>query len=148
MSEIERIWRFARDAYGDETAFAHPTRLAALAQSDDEIAVALLHDVIEDELAPRDAVVNVLGSEDDPRFQAVLTLSRDKVNESYERYVQRVIDSGNPLAIAVKMYDLFDHIMPGRLLNIGPSHAKTYTDALQQMALACCADTDSVRNKG
>jgi hypothetical protein len=148
-SELDHIWAFFHEVYQNERSAAdHPPRLTALAQSDDEIAVALLHDVIEDDLASKERVADLLGGMDDPRMQAVLTLARNKSTETYEVYVQRVIDSGNPLAIAVKMYDLFDHIMPNRLGNIGPSHAKKYTDALQQIALSLCATEDGVRNKG
>lgn len=147
--DLDRIWAFFREVYRDEGSAAdHPPRLAALAQTDDEIAVALLHDVLEDELASQDQVADLLGGTNDPRMRAVLTLTRDKLMESYDEYLQRVIDSRDRLAIAVKMYDLFDHIMPNRLGNIGPGHAKKYTDALQQIALNLCATDDGVRNKG
>jgi len=148
IDEMERVWRFARQAYGDSHAFAHPTRLAALAQNDDEVAVALLHDVIEDELATFEDVVDLLGGHDDPRTQAVIVLTRDKERNTYEQYVQKVIDSGSRLAVAVKMYDLFDHIMPNRLGNIGPGHVTKYTAAITQLALSRCAADEGVRNKG
>lgn len=90
--------------------FLHPFRIAMKCLTDDEIMVALLHDVIED--SDFDAVR--LRAEGIPEnvVEAVETITR-KEGESYENFIMRIKD--NSLARRVKLIDLEDNLNIMRL---------------------------------
>ena len=97
--------------YGDEPYINHPTRVANRMGKNDEvgIAVAYLHDVVEDtqftlddlRLAFRDEIV-----------QAVDSITRRK-DEKYFDYIVRL--SSNPIAKRVKIADLKENLSQGDL---------------------------------
>ena len=97
--------------YGDEPYVHHPVRVANRLDQDDEIgiAVAFLHDVVEDtkytpddlRLAFRDEIV-----------QAVDAITRRK-GEKYFDYIRRL--SSNPIAKRVKIADLQENLSQGDL---------------------------------
>ena len=93
----------------------HIERVVSLVRGDDQKAVAWLHDVIEDSpvragnLLERGIPSRVVNS--------VVELTRIP-DEIYAAYIQRIKDSGDQVAISVKMADLRDHLRPncpGRL---------------------------------
>jgi (p)ppGpp synthase/HD superfamily hydrolase len=97
--------------YGDEPYVHHPVRVANRLDQDDEIgiAVAFLHDVVEDtkytlddlRLAFRDEIV-----------QAVDAITKRK-GEKYFDYIRRL--SSNPIAKRVKIADLQENLSQGDL---------------------------------
>jgi (p)ppGpp synthase/HD superfamily hydrolase len=111
MHLLENALQIALDAHRGQVDKAgrpyilHPLRVMAAMRTDDERAVALLHDVIED------------GGYDVARLmdagiplrvaQAVECLSK-RDGEDYPAFIARVIE--NPLAAQVKQADIADNI--------------------------------------
>lgn len=88
----------------------HIERVVGLVEGDDAKAVAWLHDVIED--TPMGAIALRFAGIPGPIVEAVIILTRAD-DETYEVYIQRIQESGDELAIAVKIADLRDHMRPG-----------------------------------
>jgi (p)ppGpp synthase/HD superfamily hydrolase len=90
----------------------HPLRVMGRMSGELERMVAALHDVIEDtsltaqDLAAAGVPARVV--------DAVLILTKAD-DEPYERYLHRIVDSGDPVAIAVKHADIADNSDPERL---------------------------------
>lgn len=101
---------------GDEYIL-HVERVVAMVDDPDAQEVAWLHDVVEDFngfAADPDRKLALLGIRPDI-IAAVLLLTRgwhDPINVPYDRYIERIAASRNPLAIAVKIADLRDHLRP------------------------------------
>lgn len=93
-------------------AILHPLRVMLSGKSDDEKIVGVLHDVPED--------TNVGFSQlkesgcTDAQIEALHLLTHSKDDVPYFEYVNRIISSGNELAIAVKIHDLEDNLIRGR----------------------------------
>jgi len=116
MSIIEKSLKIALKAHSGQTDKAgkayilHPLRLMAKMPTDEEKAVALLHDVIEDsdfteqDLLDAGIPNNVV--------TAVKTLSK-KSGENYQQFIGRVLE--NKLAAKIKKVDIEDNINVLRL---------------------------------
>ena len=119
MDLIETALAIALKAYkgqkdkAGKSYILHPLRLMAKMQTEDEMATAILHDVIEDSDYTRAALIN----EGIPAniAKAVEVLSKTK-GENYDQFIDRV--SGNPLALSVKIADIEDNINILRLASI------------------------------
>ena len=119
MNLIEKSLEIALKAYlgqkdkAGKTYILHPLRLMAKMHTEDEMAVALLHDVIEDS----DFTAGDLLSEGIPQnvVEAVELLSK-QVGDSYDEFIDRVLD--NPLAAKVKKADIEDNINVLRLNSV------------------------------
>ena len=85
----------------------HPLRVGLRGQNDEEIIVGLLHDVIEDTKYTLQDIADK-GAERD--IVEALSLLTHKKNQPYSEYLDRIIDSDNPIAIAVKKNDLLDNL--------------------------------------
>jgi (p)ppGpp synthase/HD superfamily hydrolase len=92
----------------------HPLRVMMKMNTDEEMIVAVLHDVIEDS----DMTIYDLLKEDFPPaiISAVDAISR-RSGESYNEYILRV--QKNPLAVRVKLADLEDNMDLNRLPEVG-----------------------------
>jgi (p)ppGpp synthase/HD superfamily hydrolase len=120
MSIIEKSLEIALQAYAGQTDKAgktyilHPLRLMAKMQDEHEMAVAILHDVIEDS----DYTAEDLLSAGIPAVvvDAVHVLTKTK-GEDYDQFVARVLT--NPLATKVKIADIEDNINVLRLEQVG-----------------------------
>jgi (p)ppGpp synthase/HD superfamily hydrolase len=89
----------------DRPYILHVSRVAAAMRTDEERAVAWLHDICEDQGWDAEMLLDAGFSPSVVR--AVHILTRDK-NEPYERYINRV--ASNELATAVKIADLRDNL--------------------------------------
>lgn len=113
---IATALHIALRAYADKTDKAgaeyikHPLRVMAKMDSDDAMAVALLHDVIEDSDMTADDLLN----EGIPAHivEAVVCLTKIE-GENYQDFVARV--KTNALATQVKLADIEDNINVLRL---------------------------------
>ena len=85
--------------------------VTAAGGSDAVKAVAWLHDVIEDTDWTRAMLVERAGISSKVA-DAVEILTRQKVLETYDQYIARVVLSKNPMALQVKRADLQDHLRP------------------------------------
>lgn len=116
MGIIEKSLEIALKAYSGQkdkagkTYILHPLRIMAKMDTEYEMAVALLHDVIEDS----DYTSQDLLKEGIPPdvVDAVQLLSKMD-GESYDQFIDRVIV--NPLASKVKVADIEDNINVLRL---------------------------------
>ena len=111
MKLIEKALEIALQAHigqtdkSGETYILHPLRLMNKMKSDDEKAVALLHDVIEDS----DFSADKLLSQGIPEHVVTAVKALTKIeDESYLEFIERV--KLNPLATKVKIADLEDNI--------------------------------------
>jgi len=93
----------------------HPFHIAQQMTDETAICVALLHDVLEDssitvkDLEKQGIAVEVI---------AALRLLKHEESVPYIDYIQRIKDSGNTIAIAVKLADLRHNSDVGRLAEI------------------------------
>jgi (p)ppGpp synthase/HD superfamily hydrolase len=105
----------------------HVSRVVDGVDGDEAKAVAWLHDVIED-TPLTEADLRAAGISE-PVLDAVrlLTEADGKTTEAiYAAYIERIRASGNPLALAVKLADLRDHLDP----NVPPRLRPRYERAL------------------
>ena len=90
----------------------HPLRVGLLGDSREEIITGFLHDVVEDSRL----TIEDLRKEDvdEVILSALQLLTHDKQKKSYMGYVRAIADSGNQLAIRVKLRDLAHNLERGR----------------------------------
>ena len=119
MNLIEKSLEIALKAYAGQvdkagkTYILHPLRLMAKMQTEDEMAVALLHDVIEDsDYKAEDLLENGI-----PAYvvNAVQYLTKN-TGENYNAFIERVLQ--NKLAAKVKKADIEDNINILRLNSV------------------------------
>lgn len=116
MNIVEKSLELALRAYAGKkdkagkTYILHPLRLMNRMESEEEIAVALLHDVIEDScITAQDLLSEGLPT---TVVEAVKYLTRHS-GESYDDFITRV--SENELATKIKVVDIEDNINVLRL---------------------------------
>lgn len=116
MDIIEKSLEIALKAYAGQkdkagkTYILHPLRLMAKMDTEMEMAVALLHDVIEDsEYTAEDLINNKIPAD---VVEAVQCLTKAN-GESYDEFIKRV--TNNKLALKVKKADIEDNINVLRL---------------------------------
>ena len=119
MNIIEKSLEIALKAYAGQTDKAgktyilHPLRLMAQMETEEEMSVALLHDVIEDSDITAEDLLN---SGIPPGVvNAVQSLTKTK-GESYEEFIERVLK--NKLATKIKKSDIEDNINILRLNSV------------------------------
>ena len=111
MNIIEKSLEIALKAYkgqkdkAGKTYILHPLRIMAKMNTEEEMSVAMLHDVIEDS----DYTFEDLISEGIPAnvANAVQALSKNK-DENYEQFIERILR--NKLASKIKLADIEDNI--------------------------------------
>ena len=113
----------------------HPLRVmvGVSVHGDETMAAAVLHDVIED--TPW-RIADLLNEGFPPEVvNAVSLLSRPPAGTpnrpTYKQFIRRIKDSGNVMAFAIKIQDIFDNL--GRLHELPPEEqtiAQRYQDAL------------------
>jgi len=116
---IEKSLEIALNAYSGQTDKAgktyilHPLRLMAQMETEEEMSVALLHDVIEDsEYTAEDLLNNGIPA---VVVKAVQCLTKSP-DENYELFIDRVLE--NKLATKIKQADIEDNINILRLQSV------------------------------
>ena len=134
MKPWPEINAFAKTAYEDRTdkagdlLYNHACRVAVMCNmSLSHMAVALLHDVIEDTDAAYRHVERVLGTDLANRVH-ILTRSR---HDSYMQYIDKVCK--DPMCRIVKMGDIADHLDPIRIMNLNESMVRRYHTASERL---------------
>jgi (p)ppGpp synthase/HD superfamily hydrolase len=115
ITELKRVAERIHDGQLDQqgVAYIEHIRRVAGAVSESAKPVALFHDAIEDDRIAPDELRALLT---DDEFRAVCALTRDKQDESYSSFIERVATfPGRPgeLAREVKVADVRDNL--GRL---------------------------------
>lgn len=95
---------------GDMPYVFHPFHLAEQMETEDEICVALLHDVVED---TEKTLQDIVRAGFPPQVTDALALLTHDDGSPYLDYVARL--KGNPIAAKVKLADLRHNSTPGRL---------------------------------
>lgn len=120
---IELCLQIASEAHRGQTdrsgdpVILHPLAVGTSATEPDVICAGFLHDVVEDtdftfeDLIARGVPENIV--------DALRLMTHDK-SVPYLDYVQRIIDSGNEIAIATKLNDLRHNLARGK--RMGYSH--------------------------
>ena len=127
MSQLtEKAASLAREQFAGRTDKAgadyfegHLSSVAALVESDEEKAAAYLHDILEDTDYPEDQLRKEFG---DKIVDAILMVTHKGHldEEGYLDYIRKLKESGNELAIAVKIADLTNNSDYTRLGVSGP----------------------------
>jgi (p)ppGpp synthase/HD superfamily hydrolase len=122
MPSIEDAIRLALDTHAGQKDKAgmpyilHPIRVMTRLKSDDEMIVAILHDIIEDSLnnaTPVTKEILISMGYPDIIVNAIDGLTRRK-EETYEDFIARA--GNDPLSRKVKIADLEDNMDPSRAL--------------------------------
>ncbi len=114
---IENALRMAIDAHEGQKdldgnpVILHPLTVGMMGRNREEMIAGFLHDVVEDtELTFEDLTARGV---DEVIVEALRLLTHEKGMDYYD-YVQRIIDSGNEVAIHVKQADLTHNLKRGR----------------------------------
>ena len=141
MDLIEKSLQIALSAYtgkkdkAGKTYLLHPLRMMAKMESEEEMATALLHDVIEDSDYTREQLL--AEGIPNPVADAVQTLTKER-GENYAQFIDRVLK--NKLAVKVKKADIEDNINILRLNSIDQNDLKRvakYHEAWKRLDKAC-----------
>lgn len=117
MNHIDIALRIATAAHAGQTdrdgypVILHPLTVGLMGHTDEEKIAGFLHDVVED----TSYTFNDLLEEGIPIgiVNALRLLTHDHSTDYFE-YVQRIIDSGNPIALQVKYNDLQHNFARGK----------------------------------
>ncbi len=121
MSFLEKAIDIAVNAHrgatdkGGSPYILHPLRLMLKFSSEDEMIVAVLHDVIEDTKITLSDLVDAGFSE---KVIGALRLLTKNTSVTYEEYIKKI--STNELARKIKISDLNDNMDISRLPEITP----------------------------
>lgn len=108
IATVAHAGQLDRDGY---PVILHPLTVGLMGHTDEEKIAGFLHDVVEDS----DITFDDLLKEGIPTgiVNAVRLLTHEKVTDYFD-YVQRIIDSGDPIALQVKYNDLQHNYSRGK----------------------------------
>ena len=95
----------------------HPITVGFMGENEAEMIVGFLHDVVEDTSV---SIEDLEKAFDNGITDALRLLTHDK-SEPYWTYVDRIKNSGNKLALAVKTNDLKHNIIRGTIAGLDTS---------------------------
>jgi (p)ppGpp synthase/HD superfamily hydrolase len=138
MTLVERAIHRALEAHSGQKEengrpyLLHPLRLMLRMDTEQEMAAAVLHDVVED----TDITLEDLRAEGFPEevLAAVALLTHDKRKVAYREYIERI--AADPIARKVKLADLEDNLNVMRLARLGVHETfrlKRYFEAWQRL---------------
>lgn len=111
-----KIHKHQKRTFTNEPYINHPIRVAnnkeVLRYGSSGICVALLHDCIEDAEYPEESDKYISEHFPGPIYESIKLLTHDRLEKSYEDYIETIMTSGNEIAIAVKYADSLDNSVP------------------------------------
>lgn len=136
MNKIELALKIALDAHSGtvdrngDPCILHPLAVGLMGCTDEERVTGFLHDVVEDS----DWTFERLLEEGIPAgtVNALRLLTHDK-EDSYDEYLRKIIESGNPVALGVKFNDLSQNYIRGKAF---PELQKKHKNALHLIGQA------------
>lgn len=146
MNKVEHAIRIATLAHEGQTDrdgemyILHPLAVGLMGSTDEERCVGFLHDVVEDtawtfdRLADEGFPQSVIGALQLLTHEAVTFATEEETLADYHAYVQRIIDSGNPVALAVKRNELLHNL--SRTKAEDESYRRKYEPALMMVTEA------------
>lgn len=125
---LDRAIRIADLVHSDEIDkggnpyILHPIAVmnSSLLQTDEEKAVAILHDVLESK--PNTIKYLEAAKMPDVVIESVKLLTRD-LNDTYQEYINKIATSGNLIAVKVKLADLYHNTSNERVANLDQKKA-------------------------
>lgn len=100
--------------------FFHPIRVAEAAWmkglSSEAVCAALLHDTVEDNAQMNTSLVEALAG---PRVGHLVDLLTRREGQTYEQFIERIIQSGDYEAAQIKICDIKDNLRDDRRLDGG-----------------------------
>ncbi|MBQ3421552.1 MAG: GTP pyrophosphokinase [Romboutsia sp.] len=102
----------------------HPMYVMSCGKTLEEKIVACLHDVVEDTYFTLD-MIREEGFREEIVTAIDLLTKRKDLNETYDEYLNRLIESKNKLAIQVKLYDLSHNMSDFRMKVLTPEKSKS-----------------------
>ena len=112
----ERIFEEKTDK-GGNPYMVHLLSVSYFMNSLEEKVVAILHDILEDSEVTKDELEE-LGYSSEILDSIDILTRRDK--EDYSKYIERIISSGNLIALNVKLFDLKNNMDISRIKNPTP----------------------------
>jgi len=120
----------------------HPLTVGLMGNTDEEKMAGFLHDVIEDSEYTAD---DLLAAGIPSGVVNALRLLTHSKSEKYYDYVQRIIDSGNPIALQVKYNDLRHNYARGKAYpDLQAKHGKALE--MVKAAVEKCSTIELYRN--
>ena len=111
-----KIHKHQKRTFNNEPYINHPIRVAnnkeVLRYGSSGICVALLHDCIEDAEYPEESDKYISEHFPGPIYESIKLLTHNRLEKSYNEYIENILDSKNELAIVVKYADSFDNSFP------------------------------------
>ena len=111
-----KIHKHQKRTFTNEPYINHPIRVAnnkeVLQYGSSGICVALLHDCIEDAEYPEESDKYISEHFPGPIYESIKLLTHNRLEKSYEEYIETIMTSGNELAIVVKYADSLDNSVP------------------------------------
>ena len=111
-----KIHKHQKRTFTNEPYINHPIRVAnnkeVLRYGSSGICVALLHDCIEDAEYPKESDKYISEHFPGPIYESIKLLTHDRLEKSYEDYIETIMISDNEIAIAVKYADSLDNSVP------------------------------------
>ena len=111
----------------------HPINVANQLETEDEIVLGLLHDVVEDTAVSLEEIRSRFGD----RIADALDLLTKRPDEDYMDYIERV--ATDPMAVRVKLADLTHNMDPNRHKNPDEwdfEHLERYKKAKERLLRA------------
>lgn len=116
LEYASKIHKHQKRSFSNEPYINHPIRVAnnpeVIKHGPNAIIVALLHDSIEDAEYPEESETFIKQNFSDEIYTAVKLLTHNRLELSYEEYINNILDSNNKLAIVVKYSDSLDNSTP------------------------------------
>jgi len=137
MMTFSNLWDFLHSSRVDDYTRDHSLRVMKrdlYRSGDDVVIVAMCHDLIEDDLATADELRTMGVS--NRQLDAIFLVTRDKKDQTYAQYIDKIIASKDHVAISVKMLDIYDHLSPQRLVTGSRSRVTRYIKALTKLSMA------------
>lgn len=143
MMTIEDALRIALDAHegqkdlDGQPEILHPLAVALAGTTREQRIAGLLHDVVEDSDITFDDLLQ--RGVDEEIVDALRLLTHDKTSMTYNEYVDRIVKSGNDIAIHVKYNDLRHNLSRGL--------AGGHTRLVEKHAMALAMIAPMVKNQ-
>ena len=111
-----KIHKHQKRSFSNEPYINHPIRVAnnpeVLNYKWEGVSVAFLHDCIEDGEYPEEVDKYIKENFSTKIYETVKLLTHNRLEKSYEEYIDNILNSGNEIAIAVKYADSLDNSVP------------------------------------
>jgi len=126
---LDRAIAIAAEAHTDQkdktgiSYILHPIRLMIQMDSEEAMIAAVLHDVVEDSVWTLDDLRRE-GFSDEVLNAVDCLTHREGEGEDYWDYIKRA--GSDPIAIKVKLADLFDNLNPNRLDKVTEEDEKRF----------------------